>query len=166
MNHLFLKFSFLLLITVSLTGNAQTLNKQDVPEKIFDYIYKKHPEAKDISITEKKHFNQPLYEANFTANNIDKNGQSYEEKITDLFRINGRFYTNELVVDHNAFNIMSSAALKSLKSHYPKYEILMMKIVTNPNTVGEEYEMDVLVSGKIRNISMNSQGEIISETRK
>ncbi len=166
MNHLFLKFSFLLLITVSLTGNAQTLNKQDVPEKIFDYIYKKHPEAKDISITEKKHFNQPLYEANFTAKNIDKNGQSYEEKITDLFRINGHFYTNELVVDHNAFNIMSPAALKSLKSHYPKYEILVMKIVTNPNTVGEEYEIDMLVSGKIRNISMNSQGEIISETRK
>ncbi|MFK5949042.1 MAG: hypothetical protein QM500_09790 [Methylococcales bacterium] len=165
MYHHFLKFSFLLLITVSLTGNAQTLSKQDVPEKIFDYIYKKHPEAKDISITEKKHFNQPLYEANFTAKNIDKNGQSYEEKITDLFRINGHFYTNALVVDHNAFNIMSSAAVNSLKSHYPKYEILAMKTVINPNTVGEEYEINMLLSGKIWNISINDQGEIITETR-
>ncbi len=48
--------------------------------------------------------------------------------------------------------------------NYPKYEILAMKTVANPNGVGEEYEIDLLVSGKILNITIDDQGKIISET--
>jgi frataxin-like iron-binding protein CyaY len=39
-----------------------------------------------------------------------------------------------------------------------------MKTVANPNGVGEEYEIDLLVSGKILNITIDDQGKIISET--
>ncbi|MCF6203587.1 MAG: hypothetical protein L3J59_07950 [Methylococcaceae bacterium] len=55
----------------SITVNARKINEQDVPDKIFDYIYHKHPKAQDFSIEEKKHFGQALYEVTFTANQKD-----------------------------------------------------------------------------------------------
>jgi hypothetical protein len=164
MNHYVLKFSFILLTIFSITVNARTLTKQDVPEKVFDYIYHKHPKAQDISIEEKTHFGQALYEVTFTAEHKDLNGQVYQEKTVDLFRVNGHFYVNAMVVQHEAFNIIPTATVKSLQLNYPKYEILAMKTVANPNGVGEEYEIDLLVSGKIWNISIDDQGKIISET--
>lgn len=160
-----LKIIFLLLTIFSLATNANTINKQDVPKQVFDYIYKKHPEAKDITVEAKTHFGQSLYEVTFTANQNDRNGQVFQEKLVNLFRVNGHFYTNAIVVQHAAFNIIPTATIKSLQLNYPKYEILGVKTVDNPNGVGEEYEIDLLVSGNIWNISIDNQGKIISETR-
>lgn len=161
----FFKISFLLLAVFSLSVNANIINKQEVPKKVFDYIYKKHPKAQDISIQEKTHFGQALYEVTFTAEQKDLNDRVYQEKLVDLFRVNGHFYVNAMVIQHEAFNIISSAAVKRLQLNYPKYEILELKTVVNPNGVGEEYEIDLLVSGNIWNISIDDQGKLISETR-
>ncbi len=78
--------------------------------------------------------------------------------------MNGHFYTNAMVVQQEAFNILPSATVKSLQLKYPEYKILAMKTVANPNGVGEEYEVDLLVSGKKWNISIDGQGTLISET--
>lgn len=165
MYHYFLKISFLLLAIVSISVNAKPLSKQDIPVKVFDYIAKKHPQARDFKIQEKTHFGQPLYEVSFIVDQTDKNGQAYQETVVNLFRVNGRFYSNALVVEHNAFNIIPSDTEKNLQSNYPNYEILAMKTVVNPNGVGEEYDVQLLVSGKIMDVSINSQGKLIGETQ-
>ncbi len=161
----FLKISFLILSIFSVTVNAGAINRQDVPKKVFDYIYKKHPNAKDITIAERTHFGQALYEVKFTEKKQDLNGKEYQENFVDLFKMNGRFYTNEFVIEHQAFNIMPTETVKSLQLNYPNYEILAMKTVANPNSVGEEYDVDLLVSGQILNVSIDDQGKIISETK-
>jgi hypothetical protein len=121
MNHYLLQFSFILLTIFSITVNARTLTKQDVPEKVFDYIYHKHPKAQDVLIEEKTHFGQALYEVTFTAEKKDLNEKVYQEKTVDFFRVDGHFYTNALVVQHEAFNIIPTATVKSLQLNFPKY---------------------------------------------
>ncbi len=79
--------------------------------------------------------------------------------------MNGHFYTNEIVVEKHSYNIVSDEVTKKLKLRYPDYEIMAMKAVSNPNNVGEEYEIDLLTSGKLWNIGIDNQGNLISETQ-
>ncbi len=165
MLHSFLKSFFLFLAVFSGAAYAATLNKQDVPGNVFDYVYKKHPEAKDFNIEEKIHFGLSLYKVSFTANQKNKNGQDFQAKFVDLFKMDGHFYTNEIVVEKHSYNVVSDEVTKKLKLRYPDYEIMAMKAVSNPNNVGEEYEIDLLTSGKLWDIAIDNQGNLISETQ-
>jgi hypothetical protein len=165
MYHYFFKVLFLMLAVFSMTVNAGTIDKQDVPEKVFSYIYKKHPKAQDITVEKTTHFGLPLFKVCFKANQYNLNNRIYQAEFVRLFRFNGHFYTNEIAVERHAFNVISDAAKKGLQLNYPDYEILAMKAVSNPNGVGEEYEIDLLVSEKILNISIDDKGKVISETK-
>jgi len=161
----FFKISFLLMSIFSITVNADLINKQDVPEKVFNYIYDKYPQAKDVTVEEKTHFGQPLYEVKLTSTQYDQNNQAYQAKKSELFKLDGHFFTNAFEVAHNSYTIITGVAEKKLQVQYPDYKILAMKIVSNPNGVGDEYEIYLKALGKTLDVSITDQGEIISENR-
>jgi len=165
MYHYFFKILFLMLAVFSMTVNAGTISKQNVPEKVYSYVYKKYPKAQDIIVEETTHFGLPLYKVSFKANQYDLNNQVHQAEFVKLFKFNGHFYTNEISVERHAFNVISDATKKGLQLNYPDYEMLAMKAVSNPNGVGEEYEINLLVSEKIWNISIDDKGKVISETK-
>ncbi len=164
MHQHFMKITFFLLAFFSSIVNAGTIEKQNVPDKVFNYIYKKHPEAKVLTVVEKTHFGRSLFEVAYTVKDVDQTGQASEEKYFDLFRSDGHFFVNAISMQKDAFNIINSEIENSLQLQYPKFEILEMKSVENPNGVGEEYELDLLFSGKKWNISVDNQGKISTET--
>ncbi len=160
-----LQVFFILSAFILTPANAALINNQDVPENIVNYLHKKHPDAKDITVEERTHFGQPFFEVRFEENKTDGNNKTYTQKLVKLFHKNGHFFTNAYSVDHHAFNVMSVEAEQSLKSHYPAYKILDMRMISNPNGIGDEYEIDLLVSGNILNVTVNNLGDIISEIR-
>lgn len=163
MRHYLLQFIFITLAIVSISVHAKVISKQDVPEKVFSFIHKKHPKAQDITIEEKTHFGRSLYAVKFNVSQTDKNNKIYKEKYIDLFKTDGHFYTNVMAVDRSSFSMISTKIKKSLQLLYPDYQILEMNLVSNPYGAGEEYELVLLVSGQIWNISMDEKGNLISE---
>lgn len=150
----------------TLAVNASEFSLQDLPQKAMDYLHKHHPKAKDFSVKEKKHFGQSFYQVSFKESKFDKNNTPYDEEIGELFRPNGYLFTNIVTVEKHAFNIISEDAMKSLQTNYPKHKLLGVKMITNPNDYGEEYDIELLASGKVWEITVNNNGEILSETEK
>jgi len=159
----FFNISLLWLAIFSMTVHADTISKENVPERVFDYIYKKHPDATNLIIEEKTHFGHHLYEVNFSTMHKDQNNQNYE--ISKLFRMNGHFFADALNMKKQVFNIITDAAKKTLQTYDPNYEILSLKIVTNPNGAGEEYEIELLAQGDKLNISIDDHGRVISQIK-
>jgi hypothetical protein len=165
MRNYLLQFSFITLAIFSISINAKVISKQDVPEKVFSFIYKKYPKAEAITIEEKTHFGRSLYEVKFKVSQTDNNNKIYNEEFIELFKTNGHFYINVIAVERPSFSMITSDIKKNLQLYYPDYKILAMNLVINPYGVGEEYEMNLLVSGEIWNISIDDKGKLISETR-
>jgi len=161
-----LSIVFIVLSFFSLSIHAKTITKENLPEKVFSYISKNHPKAQDMNIREVEHFGQPLYELKLTATKYDTNNKIYKEPLILFFRLNGDFYTNGIIVEHNSFKMISDAATKSLQQHYPNYEILAINTIVNPNGVGEEYDINLLASGKTWHLLINDHGKIMSEMMK
>lgn len=159
-----ISFIILTLSVIPLATHGKELSLQDLPEAVHVYMQKKHPGAEDITIEQRTYFNIPLYEVNFTEDAHDQDNKKYQAKFTKLFRLNGHFYTNAIKVQPDSFNIISDVAEKSLQSHYPDYQIEEMKIISNPNGVGAEYEIDIQDSGKSIIVNITDKGEITSET--
>jgi hypothetical protein len=153
------------MVFVSASTNAGTISMQDLPEKIVNYMHKKHPEAMDVTVVEKTHFGQSLYEVNFKESKVDLNNTPYVEEMGELFRKDGHLFTNVISMEKHAFNIIPAEAEQSLQAHYPDYEILAMRQIGNPNGVGDEFEITLLVSGEILHVSINDNGKLISEVR-
>ncbi len=156
---------FIFLAFVLTSANAAVIRNQDAPENIFTYLHKKYPGAEDITIEQKIHFGQTLYEVKFKENKADGN-EIHKQELVKLFRANGRFYTNAYQVERHAFNVIPAEAEQTLKTQYPDYKILSMRMISNPNGVGDEYEIELLVSGNILNITINNSGAIVSESAK
>jgi|GEM_PF-6435740 len=166
MYKIFLKMCFFSLIFVSISANARMVSDINLPEQIFSYLNEKYPKAEDFTAVEKTHFGRSFYEVNFKLMTVDKNNKSYLDDRGELFhKSNGHIFTNVITVQPNNFNVISAAAKKTLNLSYPGYKMLGMKMVVNPDGVGEEYEIDLMVSGKLLNISMNNKGKVFSETR-
>ncbi len=164
----FIKIFWLLLslTSTSFTVNAKNISMQDLPQKALDYMHKNHPKAKAISVQEKNHFGQSFYQVTFEENKTDQNNMPYEDEMGELFRPNGQLFTNIIIVEKHSFNVISDQAVKSLQSNYPDYKILAVKMINNPNRYGEEYDIDLMVSGNILEITLDNNGEILSEMRK
>ncbi len=157
---------WVILTLISMTVNAEIISKQELPQKALDYIQKYHPKAKEVFVEEKTHFGQPFYQVTFKESKVDQNNTPYEEEMGELFRPNGQLFTNIIFVEQHSFNIISDQAIKSLQSTYPNYKILAVKMINNPNRYGEEYDIDLMVSGNILAVTLNNNGEILSEIRK
>ncbi len=158
---------FLLMLTLtSLTVSAEVINMQDLPQGAIDYMHKYHPKAKGISVQQKTHFGQPFYQVTFKESKTDQNNTPYEDEMGELFRPNGQLFTNIIVVEKHSFNVISDQAVKSLQSTYPNYKILAVKMINNPNRYGEEYDIDLMVSGNILEVTVDNNGTILNENRK
>ena len=156
------KKSIVLLVCCALNSVsvwARPVNKSELPEKIVHYLDKKYPNAKQLDLVEKTHFNQDFLELSFKQP-LD---QKHSESMVKLFRPDGRFFTNVIAVEKHAFKLLPEVDRKTLESRYPGYKILEMNLIANPNNQGEEYEMVVLTGSRIFNISMDEHGSIISE---
>jgi len=165
MRHIFLPFFYLSLASISVAVNAEIIDHQNVPEGISTYLHDKHPSAEEITIKDKNHFGRQLYEVRFKETKTE-NDKTYKQDMDELFRTNGDYFTNVYQVEHHGYNVMSDKAKKSLQSHYPDYKILSMRMISNPNGNGEEYEINLMVSGKNLNVTFNNFGDLISESEK
>jgi hypothetical protein len=161
-----LQIFFIFLAVVSSSVYARIIDRQDLPEKIFTVINKKHPKAEIMTIEDKTHFGQPLYAIKIRETQYDMNNQIYFEETVELFRPNGHFYTNEINIKRESFDLILPSEIKeSLHQQYPDYKIQEIQIVTNPNSIGEEYDIALLASGRVWNISIDSKGKLISTAR-
>ena len=150
--------NFLLTLIFTLTVMAAPLSFAEggeegaIPEKVLSALYKKHPNALDITARPKKHFGQELYEIAF------KDG---EEKLIELYRAQGAFYVNAPLIDPSG--MIPSSAFDNLKAAFGQYEIKQAILVVNPNGPGEEYDLTVNSSGAGWHVSIDGEGKIIGK---
>jgi hypothetical protein len=157
MRKVFLFISFLTLAIFSLSLRAEALAKDAIPSKITDHIYKKYPNAIDISAQHKQHFGQELYEIQF------KNG---EEQLINYYRANGQYYVEGVKIDTSeTTNMLPPTGNDNLKSAFPKYDITEAILIVNPNGAGEEYDLIVSTDGQKWRISMDKNGALVVKER-
>lgn len=139
---------------------------QTYPASISSYLQNKYPAAENITVQKQNHFGREVYEVRFGEKIPDENGQNVNQQFVLLFRLDGDFYTSAYVVEPNAYNVVSDAVNDQLKSRYPGYKIKAMRMIDNPNGVGNEYEVSIQVSGKALQTTLNDKGEVINEVAK
>ena len=156
MRNYFLNLSFLVLVLSSVVANAEVVAKDAIPSKIMDQLYKRHPNAIDISAEKKIHFKQPLYEITFKE-------EKDKEKLIELYRDNGLFFVNADYVTGS--NMMPAVAYDNLKAVFDTYTIKDSILVVNPNGVGEEYDLTVNSSGNDWSVIVDHNGNITQKER-
>jgi hypothetical protein len=154
MRHFFLNSLVAVSALVSFSAHAELLGKDNLPAAVIEQLYKKHPNAADISAQVKKHFKQELYAIHF------KDG---EEHLIELYRKNGHFFVSGAVVD--ASGLLPPATLDNLKAAFTDYEIKEAVLVTNPNGPGEEFDFTVKSAGSDWSVSVDGDGKITEKER-
>ncbi len=147
---------FLVLALASVSTYAEVVAKDAIPAKIMDQLYKRHPNAMDISAEKKTHFKQSLYEITFKE-------EKDKGKIIELYRDNGRFFVN--ADDVTTSNMMPVVAYDNLKAAFDTYTIKEAILVVNPNGVGEEYDLTVNTSGNDWSVIIDHNGNITQKER-
>jgi hypothetical protein len=156
MHNKFLIPGFLVLALSSVFANAEILGKEAIPPQVLEQLYKKHPNAIDISAEKKTHFKQALFEITFKEEK-DKEAQ------IELYRGNGHFFVNADNVTTS--NMMPPVAYDNLKAAFGAYTIKQAILVVNPNGVGEEYDLTVTVSGNDWSVIVDHTGNITQKER-
>jgi hypothetical protein len=147
---------FLVLALASVSTYAEVVAKDAIPAKIMDQLYKRHPNAMDISAEKKTHFKQSIYEITFKE-------EKDKGKIIELYRDNGRFFVN--ADDVTTSNMMPPVAYDNLKAAFDTYTIKEAMLVVNPNGVGEEYDLTVNTSGNDWSVIIDHNGNITQKER-
>jgi len=147
---------FLVLALASVSTYAEVVAKDAIPAKIMDQLYKRHPNAMDISAEKKTHFKQSLYEITFKE-------EKDKGEIIELYRDNGRFFVN--ADDVTTSNMMPPVAYDNLKAAFDTYTIKEAILVVNPNGVGEEYDLTVNTSGNDWSVIIDHSGNITQKVR-
>jgi hypothetical protein len=156
MRNNFLSLGYLVLALSSVSANAEILGKDAIPPQILDQLYKRHPNALDISAEKKTHFKQDLYEISFKE-------EKDKEKIIELYRANGHFFVSGSNVQ--GANMMPAIAYDNLKSVFGTYTIKDSVLVVNPNGVGEEYDLTINASGNDWSVTVDRTGNITQKER-
>jgi hypothetical protein len=156
MRNKFLRLIFVVLSFLSLTVNAEILTKDAIPSPILDQLFKKHPNAMDITAEKKTHFKQALYEVSFK---VEKD----KEVDIELYRENGRFFVN--ADDVTTANMMPATGYDNLKAAFGTYTIKEAILVVNPNGPGEEYDLIVSSSGADWSVMVDFNGNITQKIR-
>jgi hypothetical protein len=157
MRNYFLNISLIALAIVSFSAHSEPLAQEAIPEKVMGQIYKKHPNAVDISAEPIKHFNQDLYKIKF------KDG---EENLIKFYRPNGQFFVDGVKIDSSEnTNMLPPAGNDNLKSSFTKYDISDALLIVNPNGVGEEYDLIVNSEGQNWRVSMDKDGKLVTKER-
>jgi hypothetical protein len=156
MRNKFLKSGFLVLALLSISVNAEILDKEAIPAPIKDQFYKRHPNAMDISAEKKTHFKQALYEISFKE-------EKDKETFIELYRNNGHFFVDGDNVTTS--NMMPPVGYDNLKAAFGTYTIKEAILVVNPNGVGEEYDLTIDVSGNKWSVIVDHNGNITQKER-
>ena len=156
MRNKFLRLIFVVLSFLSLTVNAEILTKDAIPSPILDQLFKKHPNAMDITAEKKTHFKQALYEVSFK---VEKDKQV----VIELYRETGRFFVN--ADDVTTANMMPATGYDNLKAAFGTYTIKEAILVVNPNGPGEEYVLIVTSSGTDWSVMVDFNGNITQKMR-
>ncbi len=146
MQKIVLSFCFIFL---SISASAEILGKDGIPTAIIDQIYKKHPNALDISGEKKTHFSQELLKVNY------KEG---EEKFVDYYRPDGHFFVSGLIIA--ADDMMFTDSKEKLKAAFNDYHIKQAVLVVNPNGAGEEFDVVLETAGKAWNVLIDKKGNV------
>ncbi|MGZ4970035.1 MAG: hypothetical protein ACXV8O_04580 [Methylobacter sp.] len=140
----------LLLSAIALTVNAQQSTNADIPEKVKADILQRHPTARDFQAGHEVHFGQDLLEVAFKE-------EGKEPKL-ELFKSNGNLFTDELPLED--LNEAPAAVKEALEKSFPGYKLKKAELIANPNGVGEEYEMYLIVGDVNWKVSVNEKGKL------
>jgi hypothetical protein len=141
------------LIIFSFTVNAEKIEKDAIPSSIMDQIYKKHPNALNISADKKSHFSQELLKVFYEEGDGVK-----KEKYVDYYRPNGHFFVSGLIIA--ADDMMFTDSKEKLKAEFKDYSIKNAVLIVNPNGAGEEYDVLLETGGKSWNILIDKKGNL------
>jgi hypothetical protein len=139
----------LCLMFISITTNAEIIEKDAIPSVITDQIYKKHANALDITAEKKTHFSQELLKISY------KEG---EDKFVDYFRPDGHFFVSGLLIA--ADDMMFNDSKEKLKADFNDYRIKQAVLIVNPNGAGEEYDVVLEAGGKAWNVVIDKKGNL------
>ena len=157
MHKYFLTITLILLAMGSMPAHSEALAKEAIPEKVMEQVYKKHPNAIDITAEQTKHFNQDLYEIKF------KDG---EESLIKFYRTNGQFFVDGVKIDTSEnTNMLPPSGNDNLKSAFTQYDIIDALLIVNPNGAGEEYDLIISAEGQNWRVSMDKEGKLVAKDR-
>lgn len=154
-------YNFLFAMALILSGfscsvSAEILNREQLPEKIIDHIYKKHPGAQNIAAVPEKHFGQNLYKITFQ----EKVGEETKNQ-TKYYRVNGNFYVDGVKIETSAnASLLPTASDENLKAAFSGYKIDNALMIVNPNGIGEEYDLIVDSNGSKWRVIMDNEGKV------
>ncbi len=143
-----------LFLAVASISFAEQLVSVDIPDNVKTEVLRRHPKAQNLEAINVFHFGQDLLEVTFKE-------EGSTEMLVELFKTNGKFFTNELLIDD--LNAISSTAKESLAKNFAGYKLIKAELITNPNGVGEEYEIDLVVGGENWKVSINEKGDILEK---
>lgn len=118
----------------------------NLPTQITDQIYKKHPNAVNISAEKKTHFSQDLLKIYY------KEG---EEKFVEYYRPDGHFFVSGHIIA--ADDMMFTDSKEKLKSEFKDYKITEAVMVVNPNGSGDEFDVVLETGGKVWNVLIDKK---------
>ena len=147
--------STLLLSSLAFTVNAEQAAGINIPEKVKADILKRHPKAHDLQASHEQHFGHELLEVTFTEDDKDPK--------LELFKADGKLFTDELPLDD--LTEAPPAVKEALDKNFPGYELKKAELIVNPNGVGEEYEIYLVVGGVNWKFSINEKGNIQGKDR-
>ena len=154
MRNKFLSLGLIVLSISSVSAYAEVITKETIPAPVLDQFYKKHPNALDVIAEKKTHFKQGLIQISYKE-------EKDKEVFIELYRTNGKIFVS--ADDVTASNVMPAVALDNLKAVFNTYSIKKTILVSNPNGVGEDYDLIVNAAGVDWSVVIDYKGNIIQK---
>jgi len=145
----------LLLSGLACTVNAEQSAEVSIPEKVKADILKRHPNADDLQASHEIHFDHDLLEVSYKEDG--------KEPKLELFKADGKLFTDELPLDD--LNEAPPAVKEALAKNFPGYALKKAELIVNPNGIGEEYEIYLVVGGVNWKFSIDEKGGIQGKDR-
>lgn len=142
-----------LLLLAGLIASLPAIAETAIPDTIKQHILQRHPQATELQASEASHFGNKLLKLSY------KDGEDIN---LELFHANGKLFSNVLPIDDPA--PLPGELLKTLKTEFPDYQFKQGEMVVNPNGVGEEYSLHLLVNNSNWLVQINSKGKILGKS--
>lgn len=153
MHYLFV--STLACLLASTTLHAAEKAAPSIPAKVQADILKRHPEAQELQASSETHFGVKLLEVGFKL--------ASGEPMLELFTAQGHLFTNELRIED--LKEIPDVVMDSIKKAFEKFQFKHAELVSNPNGVGEEYEIYLNADGADWKVSINEKGAVAEKQR-
>ncbi len=144
------------LLAMALSVNAEPSTQGGIPEKVRADILKRHPKAIDLQASRETHFKRHLLEVSYKEEGSDTPN-------LELFREDGVLFTNELLMDD--LSEASSQVKETLEKNFPGYKLKKAELISNPNGIGEEFEVYITTGLDSWKVSITGTGDIIEKER-